>query len=198
VCLYDAAAGRGRKGFDAKASGVRWCPVFSPDGKRLAWVNGDTTVSVVDAASGRLLHRLGKGYPRSTTGQLIAKGVYSAAFSPDAAVAAGGEYDNTIRLWDVATGKPLRTFVGHQGPIGGVAFSLDGRTLASWGQWEPAIRLWDAATGRERRRLHGHADGATGLALAPDGTVLATSSRDGTVLVWNVKAAEGAPPQGGN
>jgi hypothetical protein len=173
--------------------------VFSPDGKRLAWVHADTTVSVVDVASGRLLHRLGKGYPRSTMGSLIAKGVYSAAFSPDGkALAAGGEYDNTIRLWDVETGKVLRTFVGHQGPVGGVAFSPDGRALASWGHWEPAIRLWDAATGRERRRLHGHADGATGLALAPGGTVLASSSRDGTVLVWDVKAAEGAPPQGGN
>ena len=197
LCLYDAAAGQGRKRFETKGPGVRARLVFSPDGRRLAWVNGDASVSVVDAASGRLVYRLGKGYPRDARGQLIAKGVYSVAFAPDGkALAAGGEYDNVIRLWDLATGKPLRRFVGHRGPVGAVLFTPDGRTLASSGWWEPAVRLWDVTTGTERRRLAGHADWATGLALAPGGRLLASSSRDGTVLVWDVQAPAAAESRG--
>ena len=138
----------------------------------------------------RLAGGLGEGYPKKSLGSLIAKGVYSVAFTPDGkALAAGGEYDNTIRLWDVKTGKVLRELSGHAGPVAAVAFSPDGRTLASACQWEPAIRLWDVATGKQRRLCEGHADWATSLALSPDGKVLASSSRDGTVLLWDMTAA---------
>jgi RNA polymerase sigma factor (sigma-70 family) len=189
VCLYDAAAGRGRKRI-ANRSGLRSRVVFSPNGKLLAWVNQDASVSVVDAASGQVVHQLGKGYPKESPGALVARGVYSVAFAPDGkALAAGGEYDNTIRLWDLTTGKPFRQFVGHNGPVGVVAFSPDGRSLASSGQWESAVRLWDVATGKERRQWHGHQEGATGVAFAADGKVLVSSSRDGTVLVWDATAA---------
>jgi WD40 repeat protein len=185
VCLYDAEAGRGHKRIAAPVARAGSRVAFSPDGRRLAWVNPDASVSVVEAESGRLVYRLGEGYPRIKNVALIARGVHAVAFTPDGkALAAGGEYDNNIRLWDLATGKPLREFVGHTGPVAAVEVTPDGKTLASAGQWEPALRVWDVATGQPRRLLAGHADWATGLALAPDGKRLASSSRDGTVLVW--------------
>jgi WD40 repeat protein len=184
-CLYDAAAGEGRKRLDVQAGGGSLA--LSPDGKLLAWVNHDATVSVVEAATGAVVHQLGKGYPKESKAALVAKGVYAVAFAPDGkSLAAGGEYDNTIRLWDLASGKPVREFEGHRGPVGGVTFTPDGRALASWSSWEREVRLWDTATGKERRRLQGHEERVTGLAISPDGKLLASSSLDGTVLVWDM------------
>ena len=194
LCLYDAEAGQGLRRIDAKTAGVVSPVVFSPNGKLLAWVNSAGTVSIVDTATGERVHLLGKGVPTDKMVALIAKGVGTVAFTPDGkALAAGGEYDNVIRLWDVQTGKPFRKFVGHTGPVGVIAFSADGQWLASTGVWERAIRLWDVATGKERCQFAGHQEWVRSLAFAPDGKRLATSSADGTVLVWEMPAAVGAP-----
>ena len=55
------------------------------------------------------------------------KGVYSVAFSPDGRLALMGSDDNTLRLWDVSTGKEIRTFAGHTSWVTSVTFSPDGR-----------------------------------------------------------------------
>ena len=194
LSLYDADAGRLVKRIEAKSMPLSASVVFAPDGKRLAWVNSDMTISVVDAVSGAIVHQLGKGYPKDSKGSLIAKGVHQVAFSGDGrTLAAGGEYDNTIRLWNLAEGKPLREFVGHAGPVGSIVFTPDGLSLASSGTWEREIRLWDAATGKERRRLQGHDDWTTSLAISPDGKFLASASLDGTILVWDIAEVKGPP-----
>jgi WD40 repeat protein len=196
LCLYDAAAGQGLNWLETKAFPLR-PPAFSPDGKLLVWVNSGVTVTVAETATARQVHHLGKGYPKIQA-SLIARGVYSAAFTPDGkALAAGGEYDNIIRLWDVKTGKPFREFIGHRGPIAMVTFSPDGRLLASLGNWENEIRLWDVATGAQRRHFRGHEDRPTDLAFSPDGRSLVSSSLDGTALVWDVSkaAARAATPE---
>jgi parallel beta-helix repeat protein len=69
-------------------------------------------------------------------------GVWSVAFSPDGRLLASGSDDNTIRLWDVATGSLVRTLTGHTDWVRSVAFSPDGRLLAS-GSDDNTIRLWD-------------------------------------------------------
>ena len=68
------------------------------------------------------------------------------AFSPDGRLLATASGDETARLWDPATGQPLRTLTGHTGAVTGVAFSPDGRLLATASDDETA-RLWDPATG---------------------------------------------------
>ena len=65
----------------------------------------------------------------------------SIVFSPDGKILASGGWDNTIKLWDIATGKVISTLTGHQGRIWSVAFSPDGKTLVS-GSEDRTIRLW--------------------------------------------------------
>jgi WD40 repeat protein len=73
-------------------------------------------------------------------------GVNSVAFSPDGARIASGSRDDTIKLWDAASGKLLRTFEGHTELVSSVAFSPDGVRIAS-GASNVAIEVWDAASG---------------------------------------------------
>src|SRR5262249_43125219 len=78
--------------------------------------------------------------------------VMSIAFSPDGKTLVSGSWDQTVKLWDVATGAELRTFKGHSAYIDTVAFSSDGTTLAS-GSQDKTIKLWDASTGKELHTL---------------------------------------------
>ena len=72
----------------------------------------------------------------------------SVAFSPDGKRIVSGSCDNTVRLWDAATGQPIgQPLTGHTDTVSSVAFSPDGKRIAS-GSADDTVRLWDAATGQ--------------------------------------------------
>jgi WD40 repeat protein len=73
--------------------------------------------------------------------------VLSVAYSPDGKTLASGSKDQTIKLWDVTTGKEQATLKGHTDLVTSVAYSPDGKTLASGGG-DQTIKLWDVATGK--------------------------------------------------
>ncbi|MGK3111543.1 WD40 repeat domain-containing protein, partial [Streptomyces mordarskii] len=83
------------------------------------------------------------------------------------------------RLWDTDTGNVRITLKGHNDNVLAVAFSPDGKTLAT-GSRDDTARLWDTDTGNVRITLKGHNDNVLAVAFSPDGKTLATGSRDDT------------------
>jgi len=120
-------------------------------------------------------------------------GVNSLALSPDGAILAAGNADNTIELWNMASGTVLRTLEGHTGSIGSVAFSPDSTWLAS-GSTDRTVRVWDLATGEARAVLDTGAQGFMGssvvVAFSPGGTLLASGSSAGVLELWNPATGE--------
>ena len=81
--------------------------------------------------------------------------VTSVAIAPDGRTALSGSVDKTLKLWDLASGKELRTFTGHSDVVSSVAIAPDGRTALS-GSWDKTLKLWDLASGKELRTFTGH------------------------------------------
>src|SRR5262249_17136202 len=97
----------------------------------------------------------------------------------------------TIRLWDAARGEQRGSLSGHASPVQALAFSPDGRTLASCGDRHGVVKLWDLAASTERATLITSADQALNhtdaVPFAPDGQTLAVAV-DRTVQLWDVAA----------
>jgi hypothetical protein len=106
------------------------------------------------------------------------------AVSPDGrrVVTVGGD---AIRLWDLATGKAIRVFGQDQSGYWSVAFSPDGRWIAT-GSNDHSARLWDAATGQEVLKFTGHEEAVWGVAFVADGRQLVTGAWDQSLRVWDV------------
>jgi WD40 repeat protein len=90
--------------------------------------------------------------------------------------------DHTVKLWDVARKRETATLSGHSGEVWGLAFSPDGRTLASSGM-DSSIRFWNIATRQQIATLKWTAP-VVSVAFSPDGNMLASGSLDATVRLW--------------
>ena len=140
----------------------------------------DTTQTRVIAA----LYQANAGVDDWNTLQSHQDSVNSVSFSPDGKMIASGSDDNTVKLWDVVTGRELRTFSRHQFSVSLVSFSPNGKIIAS-GSAE-VMKLWDVATGREFRTFTGHQLGVNSVSFSPDGKIIASGSADKTVKLWDV------------
>jgi WD40 repeat protein/tRNA A-37 threonylcarbamoyl transferase component Bud32 len=187
VLLWDAATGQLLKTFlehDVRLGNLQ----FSGDDKRLVATigasQGKQEVKVWDTESGRELF-----------GHADAGG--RAIISPDGALIAlvvAGAAANESPIWDVQSGQEIFSLSGHTAPIRALAYSPDGRRLASAGQ-DQTIKLWEATTGREILTLSRVGGPVDALVFSKDGTRLFAVDNDGTVRVWDaapLRAALGA------
>jgi WD40 repeat protein len=158
--------------------------LYSPDGHWLAIGESRRRIRLVD---------------RRTTRETVlpfeapGDGVTALAISPDSQwLAAGcGWADHRLHLWELSSGREL-ALRGHHGWIRGLAFSRDGRTLASVST-DRTLRLWDFRRGDEQRRLQGNLDRLESVAWSPDGQQVVTGGQDGVVRVWNLATLRPPP-----
>ncbi|HHP7244506.1 MAG TPA: hypothetical protein ACFE0H_07455 [Elainellaceae cyanobacterium] len=139
----------------------------------------DVTLHHVNVAQSTFVHSVFK----ETFSQVL-----SVAFSPDGAYLATGDVNHEIHIWHVAEGKPLLRCRIDEGWIWSVAFSPDGKLLAS--SANRTVKLWDVHTGLCLHPFPGYSDRVFSVAFSPDGQYLASASEDHLVRVWVVKTGE--------
>ena len=119
--------------------------------------------------------------------------VWHAVYSPDGTLIASASLDNTVKLWDAASGQEIRSLMASfQTGVNAVAFSPDGKWLATAGG-DHTVRIWEVASGEELQRMEGHSAVVFSVAFSPDGQTLASVAWDGTTRLWD--AANGEPIQ---
>ncbi len=176
---------------DAKSGDVIWAKhepgltqamsvAFSPDGRSLA-------VGFGEYSGGRAfpvkLYKVATGEETDTL-PAAPGGVNDLAFHRDGRhlAVAGSEI---VEVWDVVARAKVHELRGHSKWVYGVAFSPDGKWLATGG-WDRTIKLRDAATGEERLTIFGHEGFVNDLAFSPDSRTLASTSEDRSVRLWEV------------
>jgi len=150
---------------------------FSNDGNILASGSADTTIRLWDVQT---LSEI-----KTFTG--YTSDILTVAVNPDNSLVAFGGEDETIMIWDIASEDSTVIYSGHTNGTNKLHFSSDGKTLVScdslW--YDSSIKLWDVSTGDLITTLIGHTSGITNLDFTSDGKTLVTSSRDGSMLLWD-------------
>jgi WD40 repeat protein len=153
-----------------------WIIVYlSPDSRYLASVdiNNPNSAIIWEIATGQEVSRIAQ------------EGIRLISFSPDSQYVVSGDSDRTVRLWETATGKEIRTLT-HDRVVESVVFSPDGKYVAS-GSVDKTARLWDVTTGKEMARLTTD-DIIQRLTFSKDGKYIVSASLYGTIRVWAWRA----------
>jgi WD40 repeat protein len=183
VKVWDAATGKELRTLRGDTWLIRFA-AFTPDGKQIVSVSVGDTARVWDADTGDEVRHFHFPYGNAF------------ALSPDGNYLASAGEDSTadqprVSIYEVSSGREAATLTGHDSRIGCLAYSPDGKRLAT-GSGDRTVKLWDTATGQEVLTLTGHAGDITGLAFSPDGRRLA-SSTSSEVRIWDATPPDDGP-----
>jgi WD40 repeat protein/tRNA A-37 threonylcarbamoyl transferase component Bud32 len=192
--VLDANDGRVLASFSSPGNGTIFCTAYHPDGRQAATRNPDGTVTLWDTGTGQETRTL-RGHSTAVTGVAYSADgrlLASASARPDGAgyFKPGGE----VKVWDVETGREIRTLRRETGVFQVLAFSPDASrlALAEGGSFATSgeAHVWDVATGGDVFILRGHTSNVTGVVFSPDGKRLASSSIDRTIKLWDMATGE--------
>jgi len=187
VRQWDAGTGREVEPAYDRHSGEVAAVAYSPDGRWVASAGTDRTVRVWRAA-GRQDVAILNGHTGAVIGVAFDRGGRRLASLSSIPRPGWWTGDGTVRVWDVDPQATLPVLRGHARAIYPVAFSPDGRWIAS-GDWEDKLRLWDAATGEPCAPLP-RPGIKWGLAFGPDEAwLMGGKDEDNRLRVWDVVTA---------
>ncbi|MDD1435601.1 NB-ARC domain-containing protein, partial [Dolichospermum sp. ST_sed10] len=115
--------------------------------------------------------------------------ILTVAFSPNGQKLVSGSNDQTIRLWDITTGKCLKTLIGHEDWIWWVTFSPDGGFLLSSSD-DRTVKIWDANSGECLETWQPLSSWIWSMVLSPNGKILATGDDDYQVRLWDIDSKQ--------
>jgi WD40 repeat protein len=119
--------------------------------------------------------------------------VTAVVVTSDGRRAISGSHDNTLKLWDLDSGRVLQTLEGHAGWVNAVAVTPDGRRAVS-GSSDKSLKVWDLESGHLLKTLDGHTGSVLAVAVViPDGQRVVSSSYDTFLKVWDLES--GCPLQ---
>jgi WD40 repeat protein len=180
IRVWDVENGRPTQVFREHTDAV-YAIAFSPDDKWIASGSGDRSIKIWDLQSAARLYTLSE--PTDA--------IQTVAFRPGTGSArtilsAAGN-DKSIRTWTLTPqgGTLLRSVLAHNAPILRIAYSPDGKLLASTAA-DRTVKIWNADTGAEVRTLERQRDWSQALAWSPDSAHLAVGRYDGTVAIYDV------------
>lgn len=201
VSLFDDRIGTGLQlhlcqvlsGHSKPITRVNW----APNGFSFASAGQDGVIRIWDTDTGELkqelsVHARQVQKPKgrlSLTDEWALRIAWTPAWSPDGLSIACGYGDGTIRVWDVATAKILKTLHGHEHKVNNVAWSFDGKRLASSGD-DSVVKLWDMGKETCLATLAGHESGINNIAWQPNGHLIASGSLDTTIRLWDTRSYE--------
>ena len=186
--LWDAETGERRLMLPGEAGGIYRID-FSPDGRTVAGVGRDNRLHVWDAATGEEVLSV-PAHGDGVSGGLF-QGTLDVAYSPDGSRLATAGADGLAKVWDAATGELLLTFAEHTDSLHSLAYSPDGRYIATTSDENDAsVKVWDAQTGQVVYSLEGHPVRVWGLDFSPDSRYLVTGGARGIIKMWDMTTGQ--------
>ena len=113
-------------------------------------------------------------------------GVNWNAVSKDGSLAVTGVSDGTVKLWDISTGRLIRTLQDRAGLVMQVGFTPDGTRVLSAGGAETSVKVWDIATGKMLQELNDHSGAVIVAVASPEAGHVLTTSTDNTAKLWDL------------